>query len=62
MRSGPERGQRSRVTIHVPTHFVVRLFFVRVLPVSREDKSLSEERPGERGLAVWTVGVVIWPR
>lgn len=33
-----------------------------VLPVSREDRSLSEDRVGDRGLAVWTVGVVIWPR
>lgn len=33
-----------------------------VVPVSREDKSLSDARPGESGLAVWTVGVVIWPR
>lgn len=35
---------------------------VRSGPASREDRSLSEDRPGERGLAVWTVGVVIWPR
>ena len=33
-----------------------------VLPVSREDSSLREERLGERGVAEWTVGVVIWPR
>lgn len=33
-----------------------------VVPVSREDRSLSDARPGESGLAVWTVGVVIWPR
>lgn len=57
VRSGPERGQRSEVTtrlLYFPFSPCVR---AHGLPVSREDRSLSEDRPGERGLAVWTVGV-----
>lgn len=68
VRSGPERGQRAKVTAYL-FYCQVSMFGHRcvclcvcVLPVSREDKSLSVDRPGERGLAVWTVGVVIWPR
>lgn len=33
-----------------------------MLPVSRDDRSLSDDRDGESGLAVCIVGVAICPR
>ncbi len=62
VRSGPREGKGQRLSPAVFIFCFLCVCMLLGLPASREDRSLSEDRPGERGFAVWTVGVVIWPR
>lgn len=57
--------ERSKVRCHnlfISQHVVCVCTRWRVLPVSRDDRSPSDDRDGESGLAVCIVGVAIWPR